>query len=104
MKKLFQKLKDSGGETLVETLVALLITVLAMVLLPTAITTAGKLNQEAREYVQDAPLFPEGNTDVSVVKVTASLIDEKGAVTNYDADFTGCFSKGFFYFSVESGH
>jgi type II secretory pathway pseudopilin PulG len=46
---IWRKLKQNRAETLVETLVSILIVALASTMLLTAVTTASRLNQSARE-------------------------------------------------------
>ena len=115
MKKRFlNKLKNCGGETLVETLFAILIATFASVLLASATATAIELNRQARErdkvtqeclkvLATDASDSTSGSLKVQLMKVdsgTGELVNQtdgegKSMVDSVSVNYIGCTIEGY---------
>lgn len=83
LKKLAKKIRSNSGETLVETLVAIIICVFASTMMAGSVTTASKLNKDAREA--DAK-FRESLSIVENYETAADENKEDGVVEIVDQD------------------
>lgn len=100
---LWKKLKERGGESLLECMAALLVVSLTLTLLPVAVATAAKINREVRENGALQTVCTEAR---SQPLAEARLLLRDTATGEWEevppADYTAYEEEGYVYYAMNN--